>query len=94
MSKLTYLHFPDEETAKEISGWWGAETGWVKPSKTLQIAVRGVLYNDDGEYGENGEVITEPTIIPGFHIDVIYGDISIDIQKYIVEPVNPYFILA
>ncbi|HEB4902547.1 hypothetical protein ACLET0_14415 [Escherichia coli] len=91
---MIYLVFPDEATAKK-SGWWSKESGWVAPTPTLQIAVRGVLYNDDGVYDdETGECITPPTPRPGFHIDVIYGDIPAEAQQYIVAPEKPDFVLA
>ncbi|MEO3293102.1 hypothetical protein ABHD31_08105 [Enterobacter cloacae] len=94
MSELTFLHFPDESTAKKATGWWSKSKGWVMPTTSLQIAVRGVLYNDDGEYAEDGTVIKEPTVKQGFFIDVLYGEIPEKARGYIVTPVDPEFILA
>lgn len=72
---MKYLAFPDEATAKKSTGWWSKKAGRAAPTPQLQIAARGVLYNDDGVYDdETGECITPPTQQPGFHIDVIYGD--------------------
>ncbi|EFA4476337.1 hypothetical protein [Escherichia coli] len=94
MSRLTYLRFPDEATARAATGWWSEGAGWIEPTPQLQIAVRGVLYNNDGEYAEDGTIITEPTAKPGFHIDVINGDIPEPSRQYIVTPDNPEFVLA
>ncbi|QCT21770.1 hypothetical protein FEM41_19985 [Jejubacter calystegiae] len=92
---MRYLQFPDEPTAKKSTGWWSKKSGWIAPTPALQIAVRGVLYNDDGVYDETtGECITPPTQRPGFHVDVIYGDIPAAAQRYIVVPDDPDFVLA
>ncbi|WP_407211905.1 hypothetical protein [Enterobacter hormaechei] len=92
---MIYLRFLDESAAKNATGWWSKEAGWITPSPELQIAVRGVLSNDDGEYNPNtGEVIQEPTVQPGYHIDVIYGAIPEEAQQFIVTPSDPDFVLA
>jgi hypothetical protein len=92
---MQYLKFPDEATAKKSTGWWTKKSGWAAPTPTLQIAVRGVLYNNDGEYDpETGDVIREPTQRDGFFIDVIYGDIPQAARQYIIAPDHPDFVLA
>lgn len=92
---MIYLRFPDETTAQKVSGWWSKKSGWVAPTPSLQIAVRGVLYNDDAEYDpDTEELIKEPSQKDGFFIDVIYGDIPQVAQNYIVIPANPDFVLA
>lgn len=94
LSELTYLCFPDEKTAQAVTGWWSNEAGWAAPTKSLQFAVRGTLYNDDGEYDADGNVTKEPTQQAGFFIDVIYGDIPEAARHYIVTPSNPKYVLA
>ncbi|MEP9180089.1 hypothetical protein ABKT77_15130 [Enterobacter cloacae] len=91
---MKYLQFPDEKTARSATGWWSKEAGWIIPSPELQIAVRGVLYNSDGEYDEAGNVIKEPTLKDGYHIDVIYGLIPEAAQKFIINPSTPEYVLA
>lgn len=91
---MKYLQFPDEKTARSVTGWWSKKAGWITPSPELQIAVRGVLYNDDGEYDSVGNTTKEPTALPGFHVDVIYGEIPEAAQQYIVTPSDPDFVLA
>lgn len=92
---MIYLVFPDEATAKKLTGWWSKKYGWAAPTPELQIAVRGVLYNNDGVYDDDtSECITPPTPRPGFSVDVIYGDIPPAAQRYIVEPAAPDFVLA
>ncbi|HAZ7413386.1 hypothetical protein RSW05_11710 [Escherichia coli] len=91
---MIYLQFPDEATARTASGWWLKKSGWPAPTPELQIAVRGELYNDDGEYDNAGGVIKEPSTKDGFFIDVIYGDIPADARIFIVTPSHPDFVLA
>ncbi|EFI9520617.1 TPA: hypothetical protein OB850_002431 [Escherichia coli] len=92
---MIYLQFPDEATAKSTTGWWSKSAGWASPTPELQIAVRGVLLNNDGEYDpDTGEMIKEPSRKDGFFIDVICGYIPTEAQQYIVIPNHPYFVLA
>ncbi len=92
---MTHLVFPSETVARSATGWWSKKTGWPPPSLTLQISVRGVLYNDDAELDtETGKVSKEPSKRDGFFIDVIYGDIPAEAQGYIVSPNHPLFVLA
>ncbi|MEF4449919.1 hypothetical protein U9Z59_01050 [Escherichia coli] len=91
---MIYLQFPDEATAKSTTGWWSKSAGWASPTPELQIAVRGVLYSDDGEYDADENVIKEPTLKDGYHIDVIYGLIPEAAQKFIINPSTPEYVLA
>ncbi|KLQ27233.1 hypothetical protein [Enterobacter hormaechei] len=92
---MIYLQFPDEATAKSSTGWWTKKSGWEAPTPELQIAVRGVLLNNDGEYDPlTTEVIKEPSKRDGFFVDVIYGDIPAEAQQYIITPAHPDFVLA
>lgn len=92
---MQYLRFPDEATAKKLTGWWSKKAGWTDPSSSLQIVVRGTLYNDDGEYDpDTRKTIKEPSKRDCFFIDVIYGDIPAEAQQFIVTPEHPNFVLA
>lgn len=91
---IKYLCFPDEFTARKTTGWWSKKSGWIAPTPQLQIAVRGVLYSDDGEYDADGNVIKEPTLKDGYHIDVIYGLIPEAAQKFIINPSTPEYVLT
>lgn len=92
---MTNLVFSDETTARTVTGWWSKKSGWVAPTPALQISVRGTLYNDDAEFDtETGRVIKEPSKKDGFFIDVLYGEIPVDAQRYIVSPDHPLFVLA
>lgn len=92
---MQYLKFPDEATAKSATGWWSKKAGWVAPTPELQIAVRGIVYNNDGVYDtETGECITPPTMLDGFYIDVLYGEILATAQPFIITPSKPSFVLA
>lgn len=90
---MIYLQFPDESTARVTTGWWGKKSGWAAPTPALQIAVRGVQF-DDAEYDDSGNMTKPPAPQPGFHIDVIYGEIPEAARQYIVTPAEPDFVLA
>ncbi|MCD1124826.1 hypothetical protein LPW36_02045 [Jinshanibacter sp. LJY008] len=89
-----YLRFTDEETAKRCCPEWLDGDNWMQPTLHTEIAVRGTLYNDDGEYDEEGNTIKEPTQKVGFFVDVIRGEIPSAARQYIVHPTTPDFILG
>lgn len=93
-NKMKYFKFPDEETAKKTTGWWSREDGWVKPSIRLEIAVVGVLLNNDGKYDEEGNLSRAPTEKDGFHINMIRGEVPEILKEYQVFPEKPSYILA
>ncbi|UYE97342.1 hypothetical protein [Cyanophage S-TIM54] len=57
------------------------------------IDVIGTLYNDDGVYDEEGEVITPPTVMPGWHVNYL-GDLPDGWGDYEVSPESPHRIFA
>ncbi|WP_228723052.1 hypothetical protein [Limnobaculum xujianqingii] len=91
---MRYLRFPDERTAIKCCPEWFTAGNWTQPTLRIEIAVRGTLYNDDGEYDEKGNTIKEPTKKVGFFIDVIRGDVPEAAKEYIVSPTTPDYILA
>lgn len=68
----------------------------VQQTETFAIDEVGVLYEDDGVYSEDGEVITPPTQIPGYHYNyrIVYGNkpeipLPQELTSYLVTPENP-----
>lgn len=65
---------------------------WVTDTHDYSLVVIGKLYSKDGVYGENGEVITAPTEIEGFHANIrCKQNISKLIPKDLIidKPQNP-----
>lgn len=65
-------------------------------TETFAIDEVGILYEDDGVYSEDGEVITPPTQIEGYHYNyrVVYGNkpetpLPSELTPYLVTPNNP-----
>lgn len=68
----------------------------VKQTETFAIDEVGVLYENDGVYSEDGEVITPPTQITGYHYNyrTVYGNkpeiyLPVELEPYLVTPQNP-----
>jgi hypothetical protein len=68
----------------------------TQQSETFAIDEVGVLYEDDGVYSEDGEVITAPTQIIGYHYNyrTVYGNkpeipLPSELEPYLVTPEHP-----
>lgn len=57
------------------------------------IDVIGTLYNDDGVYNEEGEEVTAPTPMDGWHVNYL-GDLPDGWETYEVHPEPPKRIFA
>lgn len=93
-----YLRFPDQETwliAATASGYRvnQSEDNWVFNYYTHEWAIDdvGIIYNNDGVY--DGEVITPPTQMEGWHVNII-GELPQELNEYLVTPSNPYRVFA
>jgi hypothetical protein len=81
MSQERYLVFPDEATAVEALydaipirfDEQGEPTDFVRVPKYLNIDTIGIM-TTGGEIDQEGNVITEPTVIPGWHVNVLLLD--------------------
>jgi hypothetical protein len=65
-------------------------------TETFAIDVVGILYEDDGVYDDEGNMITPPTQIQGYHYNyrLIYGNkpeipLPVELEPYLVTPQNP-----
>lgn len=99
-----FFRFTDEEawlTAARAAGFMITVTDdegneqeqLVAYTHDRAIDVIGVLYNDDGVYNEEGEVITPPTVIPGWHVNYL-GDLPEGWEAFEVTPEQPKRIFA
>ena len=57
------------------------------------IDVIGVLYNDDGVYGDDGEIITPATVMPGWHVNYL-GALPEGWEAFEVTPGTPKRVFA
>ena len=102
MTTTTFFKFDDEATAKAVlqpEGYYidqevDTETKQVSPGyyKTADLGwaldVVGTIY-EQGTYDEDGNELTPPTPIPGFHINFA-GPYADGLEKYRIEPKTPY----
>lgn len=60
------------------------------------IDIVGEIYNNDGVYDEETmEVITPPTKMDGWHVNIILqGALPQSLQEFIVTPSSPYRVFA
>ena len=57
------------------------------------VDVIGTLYNDDGVYDEEGEVVTAPTAMTGFHVNYL-GTLPEGWDAFEVTPEQPKRVFA
>lgn len=73
MITTLYLRFPDEATFRatlDASFVQHGETGSPLPEGVDAIRIVGALY-EGGTFDADGNVVTPPTQVPGFHVNVL-----------------------
>ena len=99
-----YFRFTDEAawvTAAKAAGFYvtvadeeGVESEVLSAyTADRAIDVIGTLYNDDGVYDEEGEEVTAPTPMDGWHVNYL-GDLPEGWETYEVYPEPPKRIFA
>jgi hypothetical protein len=99
-----YLRFQDQETwliSATAAGYrinqpvLNEDDNWVFNYYTHEWAIDdvGIIYNNDGVYNNDGEVITPPTQMEGWHVNII-GELPQELNQYLVTPSNPYRVFA
>ena len=93
-----YLKFSDEAEANsvlytEVPTEWdeeGEPIAWVSQANYANIDVIGTIF-EGGEWDAEGEVITEPVALEGWHVNVrvIAGEDGEPLQQFSVVPQNP-----
>lgn len=91
-----YLRFPDEPTgmaALDAAGLLGDDGAPLVASHTHALDVIGAI-SIGGTYDpETGDVITPPTLLPGWHVNYI-GDLPDGWDAYLVTPEQPVRVFA
>ena len=99
-----YFRFTDETawvTAAKAAGFYvtvtneeGVESEVLSADPLDRaIDVIGTLYNDDGVYDAEGEEVTAPTPMVGWHVNYL-GDLPKGFESYEVKPEPPKRIFA
>jgi len=92
-----YLKFADEAEAKSIlytqvpTEWdeEGEPIAWYSQPNYANIDTIGIIY-EGGEYGADGEVITEPVALEGWHVNVrVIGEDATALEPFAVVPTSP-----
>jgi hypothetical protein len=86
----TFFRFPDEAigmAALEAAGLLTEDGDPITASHTHALDVIGTI-SIGGEYDDEGEVITPPTLLDGWHINYI-GELPDGWEEYVVRPANP-----
>ena len=94
MTPTHYLRFATEEDWNQAALTLGVAkvTPRLVEEDTHEHScdVVGTIYNDDGVYDEETrEVISEPTVMEGFHVNFI-GELPQELEANLVTPVAPY----
>jgi hypothetical protein len=94
-----YLRFSDEPTANELLATSvptefdaeGNAINWDEKPNFLNIDVLGTLYNDDAVLDFVGNVVTPPTQMEGWHVNVrvMPGEDASALEPYAVIPSQP-----
>lgn len=87
-----YLRFPDEPTgmaALDAAGLLAEDGTPITASHTHALDVIGLIYEGGTHDPETGEVITPPTLLPGWHVNFI-GVLPESWLQYVVTPLQPY----
>jgi hypothetical protein len=90
----TFFRFPDEATgiaALEAAGLIATDEDgaqrFITASHSHCLDVIGII-SRGGEWDENGNVITEPTVLDGWHVNYC-GDVPDEWLQYAVWPEQP-----
>lgn len=85
-----YLKFPNEKTAIQLlekAGFLDEYKNIISCTHNYAIDVVGVI-TKGGEYDEEGNVITQPITLSGWHINYV-GELPRDWEQYLVSPEEP-----
>jgi hypothetical protein len=85
-----YLKFPNENTATQLleeAGFLDEDKNIISCTHNYAIDVVGII-TEGGEYDEEGNVITQPITLSGWHINYV-GELPSDWEQYLVSPEFP-----
>jgi len=72
------LHFPNKETADIV----------LKDLQAEAVVHVGKIIDTEGAYDDEGNEITPPTFIEGWHVDIMLRE-EMDLSEFEVFPNNP-----
>ena len=91
----TFFRFPDEATgmaALEAAGLLNEDGEFITASHHHALDVLGTITRG-GEWDEDGNVITAPTVLDGWHVN-LQGEVPEGWEQYAVTPQNPVRVWA
>jgi len=88
-----YLRFPDEATAITVLADYRTEDDtWITASHQHALDVIGTI-SRGGEWDEEGNVITPPEVLDGWHLNYV-GEVPDGWEQYAVTPKQPVRVWA
>ena len=90
VNSIYFLKFPNEKTALsklKSAGFINEDNEIISASHSHAIDVVGVI-TQGGEYDKEGNVITQPITLSGWHINYV-GELPSDWEQYLVSPEFP-----
>jgi hypothetical protein len=90
-----FFRFPDEATgmaALDAAGLLTEDGDPITASHTHALDVIGTI-SIGGEYDDEGEVITPPTLLDGWHLNYS-GELPDGWEEYVVRPEQPVRVFA
>ena len=71
------------------------ETYFHTPPHTGDIDIIGDIYESYGTYDENGNELTPPVVLPGYHMNIILNiELPEELNPFLVYPQSPYRVFA
>jgi len=83
----------DPDTGDIIPAVYEDNWSWSYYTHDWAVDDVGVIYNDDGVYDDEGEVVTPPTPMAGWHVN-FKGTLPDGWNANVVTPSTPYRIFA
>jgi len=80
----------DPDTGDIIPAVYEDNWSWNYYTHDWAVDDVGVIYNDDGVYSDDGEVITPPTPMDGWHVNYKAETLPSDLEAYVVTPNSPH----
>lgn len=90
-----FIRFPDEATGMKAlvdAGLLDGDQQFITASHNHALDVIGTITRG-GEWDEDGNVITAPTVLDGWHVNYS-GELPEGWEEFVVTPANPVRIWA
>jgi len=83
----------DPDTGDVVPAVYEDNWSWLYYTHEWAVDNIGTIYNNDGVYSDEGEVVTPPTPMDGWHVN-FKGTLPDGWDAYVVTPNTPYRIFA